>query len=60
MCFSRGGKIVSTNLFRWVFVCIIKILQYEKIDVSERIDIDKTSAPKKCMFCHHWYFKDVG
>ena len=36
------------------------MLQYEKIDVSERIGINKTSAPKECMFCHHWYFKDVG
>ena len=60
MCFSRGEKIVSTNLLRWVFVWIIKMLQYEKIDVSERIGINKTSAPKECMLCHHWYFKDVG
>ena len=34
-------------------------LQYEKIDVSEGIDIDKTSASKERMLCHYWYFKDV-
>ena len=43
-----------------MFVWIIKILQYEKIDVSEEIDTNKTSASKECMLCHYWYFKDVG
>ena len=36
------------------------MLQYEKFDVSEGIDINKTSASKECMPCHYWYFKDVG
>ena len=36
------------------------MLQYKKIDFSERIDTNKTSAPKKCMLCYYWYFKDVG
>ena len=36
------------------------MLQYEKIDVSEGTDTNKTSASKECMLCHHWYFKDVG
>ena len=36
------------------------MLQYEKIDVSKGIDINKTSASKKCMLCHYWYFKVVG
>ena len=31
-----------------------------KIDVSEEIDINKTSASEECMFCHYWYFKDIG
>ena len=34
------------------------MLRYEKTDVSEVIDIDKTDASKECMFCHYWYFKD--
>ena len=33
--------------------------QFEKIDVSEEIDTNKTSASKKCMLCHYWCFKDV-
>ena len=36
------------------------MLQYEKIDVSEGIDVNKTSAPKECELCHYWFFKDVG
>ena len=36
------------------------MLQYEKIDASEGIGINKTSASKQCMLCHFWYFKDVG
>ena len=40
-------------------VWIIKMLQYKKIDVLERIDTDKASAPKKCILCHYLDFKDV-
>ena len=36
------------------------MLQYDRIDVSEGIDINKTSASKECMLRHYWYFKDVG
>ena len=34
-------------------------LQYERIDISEGIDIHKTNASKEYMLCHYWYFKDV-
>ena len=36
------------------------MLQYEKIDASEVIDVNKTSAAKECELCHYWFFKDVG
>ena len=36
------------------------MLLYEKIDVSEGIDVNKTSASKECELCHYWLFKDVG
>ena len=36
------------------------MLQYKKCDVSEGIDINKASLSEECMFCHYWYFKDVG
>ena len=36
------------------------MLRYEKTDVSEGIDVNKTSASKECELCHYWFFKDVG
>ena len=37
------------------------MLLYQKIDVSEGIDVNKTSESKDaCEFCHYWFFKDVG
>ena len=29
---------------------------YDRIDISERIDVNKKSASKKCDVCHYWYF----
>ena len=38
-------------------VCMnYKILEYDEIDISEGIDINKTSASKECDNCHYWYF----
>ena len=34
--------------------------QYQKIDVSEGIYVNKTSESKECELCHYWFFKDVG
>ena len=36
------------------------MLRYQKIDVSEGIDANKTSASKECELCHYWFFKDIG
>ena len=36
------------------------MLQYEKIDASEGIDVNKTSASKECELCHYWFFEDIG
>ena len=36
------------------------MMQYNKIDVSEEIDVNKTSALKECELCHYWFFKDIG
>ena len=32
------------------------MLKYDKIDVTEGIDLDKTNKSKECMFCHYWYY----
>ena len=37
------------------------MLQEEKVSISEGIDTNnKTSASKKCILCHYWYFKEIG
>ena len=36
------------------------MLQYERIDVSEGIGINKSDKSKECMICHHWNFKGIG
>ena len=36
----------------------IKMLEYERIDISDGIDIDMSDESKECMLCHHWYFLD--
>ena len=33
------------------------MVQYGRIEVSERIDITKISASKECMLCHYWILK---
>ena len=37
-----------------------KMLEYDRTDISEGIDVNKTNASKKCDICHYWYFKDIG
>ena len=32
------------------------MLYYNRIDVSEGIDVNKTSASQDCDICHHWFF----
>ena len=32
------------------------MLYFDKIDVSERIDVNKTSASKECDICQYWFF----
>ena len=36
------------------------MLRYQKIYVSEEIDINKTSASKECELCHYWFVKEFG
>ena len=34
------------------------MLEYDRIDISEGIDIDKTNKSKECDICHYWYLLD--
>ena len=36
------------------------MLEYDRIDISEGIDVNKTNLSKECDICHHWYFIDIG
>ena len=36
------------------------MLEYDRIDISEGIDVNKTNASKECDICHYCYFKDIG
>ena len=35
------------------------MLRYQKVDISEGTDVNKTSASKECRVCHYWFFKDI-
>ena len=32
------------------------MLEYERIDISDGIDVDMSNKSKECMLCHYWYF----
>ena len=36
------------------------MLEYDRIDISEGIDMKKTNALKECKICHYWYFKNIS
>ena len=36
------------------------MLEYEIMDISEGIDVNKTNLSKECHICHYWYFIDIG
>ena len=32
------------------------MLEYDRINISEGIDLNKTNKSKECMLCHYFYF----
>ena len=32
--------------------------EYDRIEISEGINVDKTNRSKECMFCHYCYFSN--
>ena len=57
--FEEDGKYFQQVFSYECLVGVIKMLLYDRIDVSEGIEINKTGASKECMLCHYWYFKDI-
>ena len=35
------------------------MLEYDRNDISEGIDVNKTNLSEKCELCHCWFFKDI-
>ena len=46
----------------YVGECLYELymLEYDRINISEGIVVNKTNASKECDICHYWYFKDIG
>ena len=36
------------------------MLHYDRINLSEGININKTSASRECIICHYWYILEKG
>ena len=36
------------------------MLYFDRTDVSEGIDVNKTGASEECDICHYWYFLNKG
>ena len=36
------------------------MLQHDRINISEGIDINKTGVPKESIICHYWYINGIG
>ena len=34
--------------------------EFDRINISEDIDVNKICLSKECEICHYWYFKDIG
>ena len=43
-----------------MWIKYIKTLEYERINISEGIDVNKTNLWKECDICRYCYFKDIG
>ena len=41
-------------------LCILQMLYFDRINVSEGTDINKTSASKECDISHYQYFLNKG
>ena len=48
------------NYLKNKFLYKIQIIYYDRIDVFEGIDINKTSASNECDICHYCYILNRG
>ena len=36
------------------------MLKYDKIGITEGIDVDKNNKSRECKFCHYWYYLNTN
>ena len=55
--FEEDGK-YYTQVF--LDKCLYEVLmrEYDRIDFSDKIEINKTNASKECYICHYWHYLD--
>ena len=34
------------------------MIEYDRIDISQGIDVDMSNKSKDCVLCHYWYFSN--
>ena len=54
--FKEDNEHYPQIILRRMFVWVSKILQYERIETSTGIDLDKTDKSKECEVCNFNYF----
>ena len=54
--FSEDNKLYPQIFLDKALYNLWKMLKYDKIGISEGIDVHKTDRSKECIFCHYWYF----
>ena len=47
---------LDDTLYELKWIKHIKMLEYDRIDISEGSDVNKTNLSKECDICHYWYF----
>ena len=36
------------------------MIKYDRIVMSEGIDVNKTNGSSGCIFCHYWFFLEIN
>ena len=60
--FKEDGKLYPQVFLDHILyqLNVEKMLEYDRIDISEGIVVNKTNLSKECDICYCWYFKDIG
>ena len=57
-CIFKEENKYYPQFFRWMFVWVMKMWQYERIDVSEGTDLAKVEKSKECEVYNYNYFNN--